>query len=152
ILATYDPSFIASYGPMVNMLVQNVANWDRSSTMFPYLRVFNPYDGHNWASGVYPVGDANNEESASEAINFYAAMINWGNLEMAGAPSQSPSDPTYATGLEMRNMGIALQTYEIEAYEQYWVNVDGDTFPQLTMVTYGGNTYYAGGYIQRYSY
>jgi hypothetical protein len=152
VIATYDPSFTASYGPVINLLIQNVANWDRTSTMFPYLRVFNPYDGHSWAAGVYPVGDANNEESASEAINFYSAMIDWGNLEMAAAPTQNPSDSTYATGLAIRNMGISLETFEIESYEQYWVNVDGDTFPQLTRVTYGGNTYYAGGYIQRYSY
>jgi hypothetical protein len=152
VVATYDPSFIASYGPMIDFLIQNVANYDRSSKLFPYLRVFNPYDGHSWAAGVYPVADGDNEESASEAIDFYSAMIAWGNLEMAAAAVQNTSDPTFATGLAMRNTGISLETFEISAFQQYWLNADGDTFPPLTRVTYGGNTYYAGGYIQRYSY
>src|SRR5262249_26526713 len=98
-----------------------------------------------------PVGDGDNEESASEAISFYSAMIDWGNLEMAAAAVQNTSDPTFATGLAMRNTGISLETFEISAFQQYWLNADGDTFPPLTRVTYGGHTSYAGGSLKRYS-
>jgi hypothetical protein len=150
IIATYDPSFISGYGPMVTMIAQDVDNWDRSDTAFPYLRVFDAYAGHSWASGVAPVGNAQNEESISETINFESGMIAWGNALMAAAPSTT--DPNYTLGLQVRNTGIELQTFETASYDEYYLNANNDTFPPITTVSYGGNTYGTAGYVTVASY
>ena len=97
IVATYDPSFVSGYGPMITMLAQNVFNWDRSDTMFPYLRSFDAYAGHSWAAGVSNTGSGQNEESISEVINFQSGMIAWGNALIASAANTS--DPNYALGV-----------------------------------------------------
>jgi hypothetical protein len=150
VVATYDPTFISGYGPMVTMLAQNVDNWNRSDTMFPYLRSFDAYAGHSWAAGVSAVGSGQNEESISEIINFESGMIAWGNALIANA--QSTSDPNYTLGMAIRNTGIELQTFETASYDEYYLNANNDTFPPLTIVSYGGNTYGAAGYLQLASY
>ena len=149
-VAIYDPSFLSGYGPMVTLLAQNVNTWDRSDTMFPYLRTFDAYAGHSWAAGVSPTGSGQNLESISEAINFEAGMIAWGNDLIAAA--QSTSDPNYALGVQIRNTGIELQTFETASYYEYYLNANNDTFPPLTIVSYGGKTYAAAGYIQLATY
>ena len=143
IVGTYDPSFVSGYGPMVTMLAQNVYNWDRSDTMFPYLRSFDAYAGHSWAAGVSAVGSGQNEESISEVINFEAGMIAWGNTLIAERARTHILDPNYALGVVIRNTGIELQTIETASYYEYYLNVNDDTFPPLTIVSYGGKTYEA---------
>ncbi len=150
IVATYDPSFVSGYGPMVTMIAQDVNNWDRSNTAFPYLRSFDAYAGHSWASGVAPVGNAQNEESISETINFESGMIAWGNALMASAPSTT--DPNYTLGVQIRDTGIELKTFETASYYEYYLNANNDTFPPITTVSYGGKTYGAAGYVQVASY
>jgi hypothetical protein len=150
IVATYDPSFISGYGPMITMIAQNVYNWDRSNTAFPYLRSFDAYAGHSWASGVEPVGNAQNQESISETINFESGMIAWGNALIAAATS--PKDPNYALGVRIRNTGIELKTFETASYYEYYLNANNDTFPPITTVSYGGETYGAAGYVTVASY
>ena len=111
----FQPGWAAQWGPMVNMLIKDAANPDRSSTMFPFLRHFNPYAGHAFAAGLLnnePHG--NNQESSSEAMNFNASLIHWGTL----------------TGdTELRDLGIYLYTTELTAIEEYWFDMSDRIFP-----------------------
>jgi endoglucanase Acf2 len=111
----FQPGWVANWGPMVNMLIKDVANTDRSSPMFPFLRTFNPYAGHAWAGGLLnnePHG--NNQESSSEAMNFNSSLIHWGSL----------------TGdTELRDLGIYLYTTEQTAIEEYWYDMSDRNFP-----------------------
>ena len=111
----FQPGWAAQWGPMINLLIKDAANPDRSSTMFPFLRHFNPYAGHAWAAGLLnaePHG--NNQESSSEAMNFNAALIHWGTL----------------TGdAEIRDLGIYLYTTEETAIEEYWFDMNDRNFP-----------------------
>jgi len=66
-------------GAMVELLIKDIANWDRNDTRFPFLRNFDPYEGHSWASGHAGFADGNNQESSSEAINAWQAIILWGS-------------------------------------------------------------------------
>ena len=110
----FQPGWAAKWGPMVNMLIRDVANWDKSDTKFPFLRNFNPYAGHSFASGLLntePHG--NNQESSSEAMNFNASLINWGEL----------------TGNNtIRDLGIYLYTTEQTGIEEYWFNMNKRNF------------------------
>lgn len=111
----FQPGWAAQWGPMVNLLIKDAANPDRSSTMFPFLRHFNPYAGHAWAAGLLnnePHG--NNQESSSEAMNFNASLIHWG--ETTG-------------NMEIRDLGIYLYTSEQNAIEEYWYDMSDRNFP-----------------------
>ncbi|WP_371068076.1 glycosyl hydrolase, partial [Salmonella enterica] len=102
----FQPGWAAGWGPMVNLLVKDAANWDRTDTKFPFLRNFHPYAGHSFAAGMLinePHG--NNQESSSEAMNFNAALIHWGQLTGNDA---------------IRDLGIYLYTTEQTAVEEYW--------------------------------
>jgi len=116
-VAQYDASWASesSWGGMVNLLIRDVAAWDRSDTMFPFLRCYDIYAGHSWASGHGSSADGNNQESSSEAMNFSAATALWGS----------------ATGDDtIRDLGIFLYTNEMHAIEQYWFDVDNAVFPE----------------------
>ncbi len=113
----FDPSWLASsnWGGMVDLLRQDIANTDRNNTQFPFLRYFDVYAGHSWASGQAPFGDGGNEESSSEAVNAWVGLILYGT----------------ATGnTQVRDAGIWLYTMETNSVFDYWFN-DGPvpTFP-----------------------
>jgi endoglucanase Acf2 len=123
-LARYDDTFITEYGPMVEMLIKDVANWQRQTGgtgngIFPYLRFFDAYEGHSWANGMATDDEnyGNDQESTSEAINCWSAIAHWG--EVTGNNT-------------IRDAGIYLRTTEIAAAEQYWFDVDNAVFPNTT--------------------
>jgi hypothetical protein len=110
----FQPGWAANWGPMVNMLVKDAANWERTDSKFPFLRNFNPYAGHSFAAGLLnnePHG--NNQESSSEAMNFNAALINWGELTGNTA---------------IRDLGIYLYTTEQTGIEEYWFDASKRNF------------------------
>ncbi|BFU43168.1 glycosyl hydrolase [Krasilnikovia sp. MM14-A1004] len=115
-LARFDPAWArtAPYRDMVDMLIRDANNYDRSDTRFPFLRDFDIYEGHDWASGHGSFGAGNDEESSSEGMNFASAMILWGQ----------------ATGnTAIRDAGVFLYTTQAAAVDEYWFDVDGDNFP-----------------------
>lgn len=66
-LAMQDATFPRDFGPMATFVAKAYANGDRSDTRFPFLRTFDIWEGHSWASGVSSQG-GNNQESSSEAV------------------------------------------------------------------------------------
>ncbi len=122
VVAKYEPNntWETQWGPMVEMLIKDVANWDRSNTQFPFLRTFDPYAGHSWASGHANFTAGNNQESSSEAINFASGVALWG---------------TETDNKTLRDLGAFLYTTEIEAARQYWFDEDNITLPN----TWGHN-------------
>lgn len=47
------------------------STYEGDSADFPFMRCFDFYDGHSWASGLFAFADSRNQESTSEAINAY---------------------------------------------------------------------------------
>ena len=113
-VARYDVAWAANYEGMVEMLIRDAANWDRSDNRFPYLRHFDVYAGHSWAAGHQAFGAGNNQESSSESMNFATAVILWG---------------TTMGNSVLRDVGVYLYTTEVQAIEQYWFDVDEQVFP-----------------------
>ncbi len=110
----FQPGWAANWGPMVDLLVKDAANWDKTDARFPFLRNFNAYAGHSFASGLLnnePHG--NNQESSSEAMNFNASLINWGELTGNTA---------------IRDLGIYLYTTEQTGIEEYWFDMSERNF------------------------
>ena len=115
-LAKFDPNWAktSQYGGMVDLLIRDANNYDRSDTRFPYLRDFDIYAGNDWASGHGSFAAGNNQESSSEGMNFAGALIQWGQ----------------ATGnTAVRDAGIYIYTTEAAAIDDYWFDVDNTTFP-----------------------
>ncbi|MCS6824645.1 MAG: glycosyl hydrolase, partial [Cytophagaceae bacterium] len=115
-IVQYEPNDIwkNQWGPMVEMLIRDVSAWDRNDPLFPFLRNFDPYAGHSWASGHANFMQGNNQESSSEAINYNAAVALWGI---------NTGNPT------LRNLGLFLYVTEIAATQQYWFDVNNVVFP-----------------------
>jgi endoglucanase Acf2 len=113
-IANYDPAWAANYAGIMELLLRDAANWERTDTRFPYFRHFDSYAGHSWAAGHQAFGAGNNQESSSEAMNFAAGMIQWGAAIGDDA---------------MRDAGIYIYTTEQQAIEQYWFDVDQAVFP-----------------------
>jgi endoglucanase Acf2 len=116
-IARHDPAWASDerWGRMVKLLIRDVASWDRNDPLFPFLRNFDPYAGHSWASGHARFGDGNNNESSSEAMNAWSGLILWG---------EATGDRT------IRDLGIYLYTTEMYAINEYWFDVHGQNHPQ----------------------
>lgn len=112
-----DPQWIKPerWGGMIDLLVADIATAERGRKDFPYLRNFDPYEGHSWASGVALSPDGNNQESSSEAINAWAGLMLWGALQ--GRP-------------ELVELGTYLYVTEIQAINHYWFDIHGLTLPK----------------------
>jgi endoglucanase Acf2 len=115
-VALRDPAWAApdQWGGMVELLIADIATTKRGSAEFPYLRNFDTYEGHSWASGLGDGGFGNNQESSSEALNAWAGLILWG--EVTG-------------NRELRDLGIYLYTTEANAISHYWFDVHGLVLP-----------------------
>ena len=115
-LAKFDPAWASTgkYGGMVDLLIRDANNYDRTDTRFPYLRDFDIYAGHDWASGHGAFAAGNNQESSSEGMNFANALIQWG----------------LTTGnTAVRDAGIFIYTTQARAIGDYWFDVNGRAFP-----------------------
>ncbi|MFE0463712.1 glycosyl hydrolase [Kitasatospora sp. NPDC058965] len=115
-LARFDPTWASAsqYGGMVDMLIRDANDYDRTDTRFPYLRDFDIYDGHDWASGHGNFAAGNNQESSSEGMNFDNALIQWGE----------------ATGnTAVRDAGIYMYTTQAAAIQDYWFDTQQQVFP-----------------------
>jgi endoglucanase Acf2 len=132
LLGMVDPKFLKAYGPMATLVAKQYANWDRSDTRFPFLRTYDIWEGHSWASGLSsPTGD--NQESSSEAVQ------SWVGLFLLG---QALGDKAMtAAGA----MGYAIET---QAIREYWLDEYQTNFPKPNyqhnvagMVWSGGNLY-----------
>ncbi|QLG49514.1 glycosyl hydrolase [Natrinema halophilum] len=103
------------WGEMIEHLIRDYANPSREDSMYPFARNFSPYCGHSWAEGGgAEFADGNNQESSSEALNAYSAMIQWGE---------------YTGNDELRDFGIYLYTTELHAVHEYWFDVDDENHP-----------------------
>jgi endoglucanase Acf2 len=111
-IALRDPAWAARgrWGDMVDLLIRDIAFTERGSADFPFLRPFDPYEGHSWASGIGLGEHGNNQESSSEALNAWAGLILWGEIQGDAA---------------LRDLGIWLLATETEAVRHYWFDVHG---------------------------
>jgi len=120
-VARRDPEWADEYGGMVEHLVRDYADPARDDDRYPFFRNFDPYAGHSWAGGAG--GDAgNNQESSSEAVLAYAALIYWGE---------------YTGNRELRDAGVYLYTHETTAAREYWFDERDATLPDVEGYDHG---------------
>lgn len=114
-IARNDKDWAESWGPMVEILIRDIATPNRDDDLFPYLRCFDKYAGHSWASGDANFGDGNNQESSSESLNAWYSLMLWGEI------TQNKS---------IRDLGVCLYNIERTAVEEYWFDVSSTNYPK----------------------
>lgn len=106
-VALRDPAWISTnhWGAMVDKLVADIATAEHGRADYPFIRNFDVYEGHSWASGNADFVDGNNQESSSEAVNAWAGLV------LLGEATHRP---------ELRDLGIFLYTSEVASVQHYW--------------------------------
>ncbi|HCH34625.1 MAG: Endo-1,3(4)-beta-glucanase [Candidatus Saccharibacteria bacterium GW2011_GWC2_48_9] len=108
VLAKYDADFLNQHKDMINLLVADIANYNKDETL-PLRRSFDPYTGHSWASGSSPFGDGNNQESSSEAINAWVGVNLWASQTKNSA---------------LKEQASWMLSNEVASTAAYWMNFD----------------------------
>jgi len=114
-VALRDPVWAekSKWGCMIDLLIADIAFPQRGSAQFPFLRTFDAYEGHSWASGIGMGSTGNNQEASSEAINAWAGIILWAEIHGDTA---------------LRDLGLYLYTTEIQAAHHYWFDIHHQVF------------------------
>lgn len=132
VVGQYDDDFVDEHADMVEVLIDSFATKHRNHQDFSYMRVFDYFDLHSWASGKALFEDGNNQESSSEAVNAWYALYRWANL-------RNDKD-------EMERAKW-LYSQEIHSARDYWLNPQHleDTIyePPLVSMVWGGKLDYA---------
>lgn len=95
ILGRANPKFISQYGPFVDALFYDVANNSADARQnnvgkeifFPLARHKSWFDGHSFASGLFPFANGKSQESSSEAINCYFGAYLWARVRWGSSSS-----------------------------------------------------------------
>lgn len=134
-IAKRDPDWLTPerWGKMIGLIARDIATSDRGRDDFPFIRNFDPYEGHSWARGNSDFyGHGNDQESSSEAINAWAALAFLGE---------------FTGDKRMRDLGVYLYVTEIASVLNYWFDIHGIVFdpaypkPIASMVFGGGYGY-----------
>jgi endoglucanase Acf2 len=134
-VALRDPDWASTqkWGGIVGRIIADIATDERGRKDFPFIRNFDAYEGHSWASGnAIPFDDGNNQESSSEAVNAWASLILWAEA---------------TANTRLRDLGIYLYTNEIASIQQYWFDLNRQVFPPdygkpLAAMVFGGKYAY----------
>ena len=115
-MAKLDPSFIDRFGVYVDSLFHDVAHYSNgksrdtedNSVFFPLSRHKSWFDGHSFASGLFPFANGKSQESSSEAVNCYYGAYLWSLVRH----EQIGSDVT--------DFARLLLSTEIRSAKMYW--------------------------------
>jgi len=124
-LVRLDPAFIAANPARraaMLALARDVVNPPPGSSghspHFPTARHKDLFDGHSWASGLFPMSNGKSQESVSEASHcYYAAAL------LADALQRDPSNPTASGGDSVAGLGAfasAMLSLEHASARRYW--------------------------------
>jgi endo-1,3(4)-beta-glucanase len=114
-VAKGDPAWATQNQDLVRNLVRDIANPSASDPYFPQFRMMDWYEGHSWASGVFPFGDGRNQESSSEAFNAWAGLSLWGD---------AVGDKTLLA------LGRVMRAVEAASTQRYYhIRANSDVYP-----------------------
>lgn len=132
VLFTARPGVGDDLRAVIDEMALDIANSDRSSERYPFLRHFSPYAGHSWADGEALFQDGNNQESSSEAMNAWYALYLWA---------------TVTDNSRLLKTATGLYANELLGLRSYWFG-EGNSFPigfehPLVSLVWGGKRDYA---------
>jgi len=115
-VAKGDPAFAAKYREQILALIRDIANPSASDPYFTQYRMFDWFDGHSWASGLFPFQDGRNQESSSEAFNAWVGISLYGD----------------AVGDQrLYQLGRILRAVEAASVQRYYhIHKNSDIYPE----------------------
>ncbi|CAB9512842.1 Endo-1,3(4)-beta-glucanase [Seminavis robusta] len=115
-LGKLNATFVETYGDRVDAIMHDVAHNTKidDGSFFPLARHMSWFDGHSFASGLFPFGNGKSQESSSEAVNCYYGASLW-SLVRSGF-SDNPSTDTSA----MTDFSRLLLAMEVRGARTYW--------------------------------
>lgn len=124
ILGRRNPQFISQYGSYIDAIFYDVAhssnsaikNGKRDDGYFPLARHKSWFDGHSFASGLFPFADGKSQESSSEATNCYYGAYLWAKVRWGAT----------ADGIKIVNFARLLLATELTGAKTYWHMVPSD--------------------------
>jgi endo-1,3(4)-beta-glucanase len=124
VLAAADPEFARDYGDVVDLIVRDYAGSLAigPASGLPPFRAFNPFLGSSAASGFAPFADGNNQESSSEAVAAWEAVVRWGLVRDNAA---------------MTSYGVAHYAMEAATARLYWLGAGAARPPGYAHTTAG---------------
>jgi len=131
-LAAAQPEKADALATVMDALAADIAG-GASGEALPRLRVFDPYRGHSWASGLSPFADGNNQESSSEAVAAWNGLALWAEV-------RGDDELAQAAGW--------LLSAEVAAARALWLEPDPGTLAEgfdhpVVSLTWGGKRDYA---------
>ncbi|MBK8463703.1 MAG: 1,3-beta-glucanase [Nigerium sp.] len=133
VLAADDPGLADRLAPVMDLLAADIAT-SPANEHFVARRNFDSYQSHSWASGTAPFADANNQESASEAITAYAGLTLWARA---------------SGNADLETEARWMHALEAASARAYWTDFDRDDpvyagFDHtITPLVFGGKRDYA---------
>lgn len=113
-----NKTFVSTYGYHVDALLFDIAHSSNANSQgpsgdafFPLARHKSWFDGHSFASGLFPYGNGKSQESSSEAVNGYYGAYLW-SLVRYGTESEE--------GLELVDFVRLLLATELRGAKMYW--------------------------------
>ena len=123
IMAKLNSTFIQDYGLHVDSLLNDVAHSrnqdsknDVEGSFFPFVRHKSWFDGHSFASGLFPFGDGKSQESSSEAVNCYYGAYLWSLVKS----ENNADNRNNANAMDRVNFMKLLLAMEIRSTKTYW--------------------------------
>ena len=133
ILAKYDAHFLHDYGPYVDSLLFDVAYNSNSESglldddnFFPFTRHLNWFDGHSFASGLFPYGNGKSQESSSEAVNCYYGAYLWSKVRFGDGGGIDSSSGNAIGGKGGTDFARLLLAMELRGARTYWHMIPSD--------------------------
>lgn len=117
-LGRRSPHFISQYGSYIDAIFYDVAhnsnaiikNDKKDDSFFPFARHKAWFDGHSYASGLFPFADGKSQESSSEATNCYYGAYLWSKVRWGGSTD----------GSKLVNFARLLLATELTGAKTYW--------------------------------
>mmetsp|Transcript_24036 Transcript_24036/g.56077 ORF Transcript_24036/g.56077 Transcript_24036/m.56077 type:complete len:315 (-) Transcript_24036:271-1215(-) len=148
VMGTLDTSFVSEYGDYVDSLMHDVSFKSNKYSeevagelFFPLSRHKSYFDGHSFASGLFPFATGKSQESSSEAVNCYYGAYLWSQ-----AKHRALGDAESAEYVDFARLLLAM---EIRGAQMYWHMVpsldagdateNGRTVPQIYTEEYTKN-------------
>ena len=116
VLGKNDSAFLTKYKVQLLELVRDYANPSASDPYFPMTRHKDWYSGHSWSGGLAQYDDNRNEQSVSEAVNSYYALILLGEA---------------LNDQQLKDWGRLLAATEMRAAKRYWQMPDDTVYPEV---------------------
>ncbi len=115
-VAKGDPAWAAKYKEPILSLIRDIANPSASDPYFTQYRMFDWFDGHGWAAGLFPFQDGRDQESSSESFNAWAGIALYGD----------------AIGdKNILNLGRIMRATEAASVQRYYhIRKNSDIYPQ----------------------